>query len=175
MREPEESRTLRSAAPVLVGVFPGQHPEVLETAARLASLLRQDLVCAYALTGLDLTEWNVKTRIDFDSLHRDEREELGSVAIEGLRLRLGEVLAAYPVPWKLRILVGEPARALGEYGVELGTSFLVVGSPRRKRFPFAAPRLRASTLIRVLSRRQIPVLVVPPLVLRSPPPAPYLP
>lgn len=175
MREPNGADAAGSAAPVLVGVFPGQHPEVLETAARLAALLRRDLVCAYALSGLDLTEWNVKARIDFDALHRDEREELGSAAIEDLQRRLRDTLAAYPVPWSLRILVGDPASALGEFGVELGTTLLVVGSPRRKRFPFSGSRLHASTLARVLSRRQLPVLVVPPPLAQSPPAAPYLP
>jgi nucleotide-binding universal stress UspA family protein len=175
MREPHGSDPVRSAPPVLVGVFPGQHPEVLETAARLASLLRQDLVCAYALTGLDLTEWNVKARIDFDALHRDEREELGAAEIADLQQRLGESLATYPVAWTLRILVGDPANALAGFAVELGTSLLVVGSPRRRRFAFTASRLHASTLARVLSRRQLPVLVVPPLSSRSASPQPYLP
>ena len=175
MRDPKGSRPLRPDSPVLVGVFPGQHPEVLETAARLASVLRQDLVCAYALTGLDMTEWNVKTSIDFDALHRDEREELGAEAIEDLQRRIGETLAAYPMPWTLRILVGEAAGALGDFAVELGSSYLVVGSPRGKRRAFSRSRFSASTLARVLSRRQLPVLVVPPLVVPEPTATPYLP
>lgn len=175
MREPNGSDPVPSASPVLVGVCPGQHSEVLETAARLAAVLRQDLVCGYALTGLDPTEWNVNARIDFDALHRDEREELGAAAIEDLQRWLDETLAIYPVAWTLRILVGEPASALGEFAVALGTSFLVVGSPRRKRFAFSGSRLHASTLARVLSRRQLPVLVVPPTPALSPPPTQYLP
>lgn len=173
MHQPREPGDVRSAAPVLVGVFPGQHPEVLETAARLASVLRQDLVCAYALRGLDLTEWNVKASIDFGTLHEDERQDLGAAAIEDLQRRLGQVLAGYPVPWTLRILVGDPASALGEFAHVLGTSLLVLGSPRKKRFGFPGSRLRASTPARVLSQRRLPVLVVPPVP--GPPPGGFLP
>lgn len=170
MHEPSGSSPASSAAPVLVGVCPRQHPEVLRTAADLAAGLDRNLVCAYAVTGLDRSEWNTKAGIDFDALTEDQRRELGGTVIETLQHRLAEALAFSAMAWSLRILVGEPAEALGEFALSQGTWILVVGSPGTKRSPFRGSGLQRSTLARLLQHRQLPVLVVPPAHEASTPP-----
>ncbi|GAC1605896.1 MAG: hypothetical protein NVS3B6_18650 [Pseudarthrobacter sp.] len=44
--------------PLLVGVLPGQHPEVLTTAAKLAAKLSVPLLCAYVDEASYLVEWD---------------------------------------------------------------------------------------------------------------------
>src|SRR3954471_16150481 len=102
---------IRTPRPVLVGVCRNQHPEVVATAARLAVALELDLVCAFAVTGLESSEWKARPIIDFETLGRDAQEEIGATAVRELQAGLGAALRESPVRWTLRILVGAPAAA----------------------------------------------------------------
>lgn len=175
MNELRGEGSIRTPHPVLVGVCRHQHPEVVATAARLAVALELDLVCAYAVTGLESSEWKAKASIDFETLGRDEQEEIGVTMVRELHAGLGAALQDLPVRWILRILVGAPAGALEAYATALGASLLVLGSPRRRPFGSTSARLRASTLARLLSHRTVPVLVVPPELAPGKPETPYLP
>ncbi|RAX49404.1 hypothetical protein DQ353_10235 [Arthrobacter sp. AQ5-05] len=175
MNELRGEGSIRTPHPVLVGVCRYQHPEVVATAARLAVALELDLVCAYAVTGLESSEWKAKAIIDFETLGRDEQEEIGVTVVRELHSGLGAALQDSPVRWMLRILVGAPAGALEAYATALGASLLVLGSPKRRPFGSTSARLRASTLARFLSHRTVPVLVVPPELSPGKPGAPYLP
>ncbi|MBP2373555.1 nucleotide-binding universal stress UspA family protein [Paeniglutamicibacter psychrophenolicus] len=147
----------------------------MATAARLAVALELDLVCAYAVTGLESSEWKAKAIIDFETLGRDEQEEIGVTVVRELHSGLGATLQDSPVHWMLRILVGAPAGALEAYATALGASLLVLGSPKRRLFGSTSARLRTSTLARLLSHRTVPVLVVPPEFTPGKPDTPYLP
>lgn len=162
MTELRGTENIHRPHPVLVGIFPHPHPEVLATAARMAVALELDLVCAYAVSGLEPSEWTATDSIDFETLDRDEQQEIGAVAVNQLRHELATALVDSPVRWSLRLLVGDPAAALEAYAVELDASMVVLGSPRPRRLGFTSTRLRTSTLAKVLSRRSVPVLVVPP-------------
>ncbi|OIH82122.1 hypothetical protein BLJ79_20630 [Arthrobacter sp. UCD-GKA] len=175
MNELRGEGTIRTPHPVLVGVCQNQHPEVVATAARLAVALKLDLVCAYAVTGLESSEWKAKATIDFETLGRDAQEEIGVMVVRELQAGLAAALQDSPVRWILRILVGAPAGALEEYATALGASLLVLGSPMRRPLGITSARLRASTLARLLSHRTVPVLVVPPEPAPGKTDTPYLP
>lgn len=175
MNELRGEGSIRTPHPVLVGVCRHQHPEVVATAARLAVALEVDLVCAYAVTGLESSEWTANSIIDFEMLGRDEQEEIGVMVVRELHAGLGAALQDSPVRWILRILVGAPAGALERYATRLGSPLLVLGSPKRRLFGSTSARLRASTLARLLSHRTVPVLVVPPEHSPGKPQTPHLP
>ena len=175
MNELRGEGSIHTPHPVLVGVCQNQHPEVVATAARLAVALELDLVCAYAVTGLESSEWKAKAVIDFEMLGRDEQEEIGVAVVREIHAGLGAALQDSPVRWMLRILVGAPAGALEACATALGASLLVLGSPKRRPFGSTSARIRASTLARLLSHRTVPVLVVPPVLSPGKPDTPYSP
>ncbi|MGL3806184.1 universal stress protein [Paeniglutamicibacter sp. R2-26] len=148
--------------PVVLGVRPRQSPEAQDTALSLAAGLGLELVCGFVLSGAGLSEWNTAAGIDYSALHADEREELGDAEVEDLRIRLELALGGTGVRWSLRILIGDPARALGGLAADLGACVLVVGAHSRKPRGFHRGGLQHSTVGHLLAARRIPVLVVPP-------------
>src|SRR6185437_11566530 len=102
------------AGPVIVGVHPEQAAAVVREAARLASALGRDLVCAYVTEDSYLTEWDRAEVRDAASLHPgdveadDERVALELAAAIGAALDAGDDPAAGATPsWTLRILAGD--------------------------------------------------------------------
>ena len=175
MSELHSEASAASPAAVLVGVINHQHPEVLDTAARLATTLGLDLVCAYTVTGLDTSEWREHGGLNFETLEPDAREELGVEQVLQLQNALGAALDEIPVAWSLRILVGDPVAALEEFAIALHSPFLVIGSPKRRRFGFTVAGLQRSTVARLLAHRRVPVLVIPPAEEPKSPDSGYLP
>lgn len=164
MRDRHGRHETVTGSPLLVGVHPRQHPEVLEKAHELASRLDLVLVFAFVLDGTDRSEWRASETLDFDSLHPDEREEIDGSGIEEVRQILESSLPGGPLVWSLRVLLGNPAKALAQVARELDAAMIIVGSHRRM---FSSPKARfihASTVSRLLARQDIPVLVVPPAV-----------
>lgn len=104
-------------APLLVGVMPRQHPEVLLTAATLAARLGQPLVCAYVDEASYLVEWDPARSAHRLSLHPDADDEDIRTLTAGLQEDITAAVGSVPagtgaVEWTLRMLAGDPARAL---------------------------------------------------------------
>ena len=148
--------------PVVLGVRPRQSPEAQETALSLALGLGVDLVCGFVLSGAGLSEWNARAGIDYAALHADEREELGGSEVDDLRGRLELAFGDTGARWSLRVLIGDPAHALGDLSIELGATVLVVGAHSRTPRGFRLGGLQHSTVGHLLAARRVPVLVVPP-------------
>jgi hypothetical protein len=115
--------------PLVVGVLPGQSPEVLQTAASLASKLAAPLICAHVDEASYLVEWDPARSAHRLSLHPDtDNAEIRAVTQE-LRNSAGSACDALGVPWNMRTLAGAPARALGRLAAEVGAARIIVGTP----------------------------------------------
>ncbi|MGH1523148.1 universal stress protein [Leifsonia sp. L25] len=123
--------------PVIVGVHPRQAAAVTREAARLAVALDRDLVCAYVTEDSYLTEWDRAEVRDEASLHPgdvaadDERVALELAAAIGAVLDGDERAGAVTPDWRLRILAGDAAKALGRLAGELDARLIVVGTRGR--------------------------------------------
>jgi nucleotide-binding universal stress UspA family protein len=157
------------AGPVIVGVHPEQAAAVVREAARLASALGRDLVCAYVTEDSYLTEWDRAEVRDAASLHPgdveadDERVALELAAAIGAALDAGdETPGGDSAPsWTLRILAGDASKALGRVAVELDARLLVVGT-RGKGVEHALEQWLGGAVSAHLAHDQTrPVVVVP--------------
>ncbi len=151
---------------VIVGVHPDQSVTVVREAARLADAFDRPLVCAYVAEDSYLTEWDRADVREDASLHPvDVASEDENVALE-LAAAIGAALAspgdegAHP-PWTLRILAGDPAKALGRIAAELDARLLVVGT-RGRGVERALEEWLGGSVAAHLTHDQVrPVVVVP--------------
>src|SRR5688572_10049686 len=112
------SERFSGTAPLLVGIMPKQHPEVLQTAAVLAARLGTPLVCAYVDEASYLVEWDPARSAHRLSLHPDADDDDIRALTNGLKADVQAAVEKVPsgggsVEWTLRTLSGDPARALG--------------------------------------------------------------
>jgi hypothetical protein len=148
-------------APLVVGVHPGQHPEVLETAAALARGLAVPVICAYVDEASYLVEWDPARSAHRLSLHPDtDDDEIRAVAQE-LRSAVEASLAGPGVDWSLRILAGDPARAIGRLAAESGAGMIIVGTPEHGLGHRISAALNGSVAAWLSHHQEHPVLIVP--------------
>ncbi|MEC5190752.1 MULTISPECIES: universal stress protein [unclassified Arthrobacter] len=150
-----------SPPPLVVGVLPGQRSEVLQTAAALAATLGTALICAHVDEASYLVEWDPARSAHRLSLHPDtDNAEIRAVTQE-LRSSISAACDNLGVPWALRTLAGDPARALGRLAAETGAAMIIVGTPE----PGLGHRISAAlngSVAAWLSHHQFhPVLIVP--------------
>lgn len=152
--------------PLLVGVLPNQHPEVLKTAATLATRLSVPLLCAYVDEASYLVEWDPARSAHRLSLHpeADDDEIRGITA--GLRAAIGQAVteaagAGTPADWSLRTLAGDPARALSRLAAESNVTMIIVGTSERGLTHRISELLNGSVGLWLTHHQSRPVLVVP--------------
>jgi nucleotide-binding universal stress UspA family protein len=146
-------------APVLVGIAPGQHPEVARAAAALAAALRTELVVAWADPARSVVREHADGSVvphPVDAGDGPGTPE-GDEALDPLRA----VLDAGGAPWTFRCLAGEPARALARLAATVGARMIVVGSREPGLVPRLAEFFTGSVAVQLVHRQRIPVLVVP--------------
>ncbi|MFP5367459.1 MAG: universal stress protein [Actinomycetes bacterium] len=160
------SERFNGMAPLLVGVMPKQHPEVLQTATTLAARLGAPLVCAYVDEASYLVEWDPARSAHRLSLHPDADDK----EIRALTSELESVIqaAAAKVPagadgveWTLRTLAGDPARALAQLAAETDAPMIIVGTSERGFSHRIAEALNGSVGAWLTHHQSRPVLVVP--------------
>jgi nucleotide-binding universal stress UspA family protein len=148
-------------APVLVGIAPGQHPEVARAAAALAAALGTGLVVAWADPARYVVREHADGSVVSDAIDPDAGEGPGTPdggeALDPLRA----VLDAGGAPWTFRCLAGEPARALAQLAAAVGARTIVVGSREPGLVPRLAEFFTGSVAVQLTHRQRIPVLVVP--------------
>jgi|SRR5687768_5223623 nucleotide-binding universal stress UspA family protein len=160
------SEHLRGTSPLLVGVAPGQHPEVLQTAAGLAAKLDTRLLCAYVDEASYLVEWDPARSAHRLSLHPDaDAENIGGVTME-LKAAIEAAVAQVPpgtaaAEWTLETLTGDPARALAQLAAETNAPMIIVGTSERGLSHRLAEALSGSVGAWLTHHQSRPVLIVP--------------
>lgn len=160
------SDRFNGTAPLLVGIMPKQHPEVLQTAAALAAQLGIPLVCAYVDEASYLVEWDPARSAHRLSLHPDaDDQEIRSLTAE-LTAVIEAAVAKVPagdgsVQWTLRTLAGDPARVLSQLAAEINAPMVIVGTSERGFSHRLAEALNGSVGAWLSHHQSRPVLVVP--------------
>jgi nucleotide-binding universal stress UspA family protein len=148
-------------SPIVVGVLPEQHIHILHTVRDLAAQMNAPLVFAYVDEASYLVEWDPSKGTHRLSLH----PERGDNAIAGIRAELRDIITAYfgnqPVDWTLRILAGDPARALGRLASDVQASMIIVGTPERGLTHRISEALNGSVASWLTHHQGRPVLIVP--------------
>lgn len=153
----------RGDGPVIAGVHPAQDAEVVAEAARLADALGRPLVCAYVTEDSYLVEWDRPEAREDASLHPDDvgpdDERVGLDLAARVTAVLGEET---PVDgWTLRLLGGDPAKALARLADEVDARLLVVGTHQRGFAHALEERLGGSVALKLARDQRRAVVVVP--------------
>ncbi|MEE2523619.1 universal stress protein [Pseudarthrobacter sp. J75] len=147
--------------PLVVGVRPDQHGEVIQAAAALARKLEVALVCAYVDEASYLVEWDPHRATHRLSLHPDKDDDDVRTLQDQLRSILGQALEGQGVEWSLRTLAGDPSRALGRLAADCDASMIVVGTPEHGLGHRLSEMLNGSISAWLSHHQSCPVLVVP--------------
>jgi len=154
-----------NGGPLLVGIMPKQHPEVLQTAAALAARLATPLVCAYVDEASYLVEWDPARsahRLSRDPGADDDMLALATELKALVQQAVGKLPAdGGPVDWSFRTLTGDPARALGQVAAELDAPIIIVGTSERGFSHWLSEALNGSVGAWLSHHQSRPVLVVP--------------
>lgn len=166
-----------SLSPLLVGVVPGQHPEVLATAASLAAGLGAPLACAYVDEASYVVEWDPARPSHRLSQHPDapdadiaaltaQLKETIAAAVAGAAAAVtgsgaGTASGAGAPAWTLHTLTGDAARALGRLASELDAPMIIVGTSERGFAHRISEALNGSVGAWLSHHQGRPVLVVP--------------
>lgn len=153
-----------SPAPLVVGVVPGQHPEVLQTAAFLAKSLAAPLIFAYVDEASYLVEWDPARSAHRLSLHPDADNARIRETTQELRSTLEAGCADLGIEWSLRTLAGDPARAIGRLSADVNARMIVVGTPERGMGHRISAALNGSVAAWLSHHQERPILVVPAAV-----------
>lgn len=159
MSMPDES--FSGPAPLVVGVLPGQGPEVLETAAALAKKLVAPLLCAHVDEASYLVEWDPARSAHRLSLHPETDNAEIKAVTQQLRSAIGAVCDDLGVAWSLRTLAGDPARALGRLAAEAGAAMIIVGTPEPGLGHRITAALNGSVAAWLSHHQEHPILIVP--------------
>jgi nucleotide-binding universal stress UspA family protein len=151
--------------PLLVGIMPKQHPEVLQAAATLAARLSVPLICAYVDEASYLVEWDPARSAHRPSRHPDADDDLPALTRE-LKAQVQAAVDKLPsdggpLQWSFRTLAGDPARALGQLAAEVDAPMIIVGTSERGFTHRLSEALNGSVGAWLSHHQSRPVLVVP--------------
>lgn len=149
-------------SPLVVGVLPGQHPEVLTTAVDLAEKLALPLLCAYVDEASYLVEWDPARSAHRLSSYPDADDAEIRAETEDLRSVVAAECEGKDVSWSLRVLTGDPARALGRFAAESHAYLIIVGTKEHGLVHRISEALNGSVAAWLSRHQERPVLVVPP-------------
>ncbi|MGO4300182.1 universal stress protein [Leifsonia sp. RAF41] len=153
-----------AVGPVIVGLHRGQSQAVLLEAAQLAAELGRPLLCAYVSEDSYLTEWDKPDTVAGESLHPSEVGAGERDAVLALTAAIDAALNDIDTPpesWSLRLLAGDPAKALGRLAGETDARLIVVGTHRRGFSNTVENWLAGSVSARLTHDQWRPVVVVP--------------
>ncbi|MBT8161896.1 MULTISPECIES: universal stress protein [Arthrobacter] len=155
------SESFSGRVPLVLGVLPGQHPHVLRTARDLALSLAAPLVCAYVDEASYLVEWDPTKETHRMSLHPGKVDaDLAAVRTE-LRTQIQEAAGEARVDWTLRLLAGDPARAIGRLADDIQASMIILGCPEPGLGHRISEAFNGSVATWLTRHQSRPVLLVP--------------
>src|SRR5665213_1127535 len=118
----------RPSPVILVGVEGGRPDTVLISAADLARDLGCELVLAHVDLGRYIVEENADGSVHSLPIDPDLPEFDEDTFDPELAAQIERVVGPTGVPWSLRVLAGDPARALGHLADAVNARMIVVGT-----------------------------------------------
>ncbi|MDO2934121.1 universal stress protein [Paeniglutamicibacter sulfureus] len=147
--------------PLVVGVVPRQHPEVIAQASLLAGQLGRSILFAFVQPNSYLTEWDLKGNITDQSLHPGDLDDDMTADALGILDAIEAQMADCAIVWTLRILAGEPWKALARLASESRGSMIIVGTRKPGVGAQVSEWLGGATASHLAAHQHRPVLVVP--------------
>lgn len=123
-----ETPDVGGLGPIVAGVLPSQPRRVVLEARTLAEALGAPLVFAYVEINSNLVEWELKDDIRGNSLHPREIDDDMVEDVRDILRILDSAMAVTKIPWSVRVLAGDPGKALARLGNELHARMIVVGT-----------------------------------------------
>lgn len=155
------SNEASSWGPLIVGVIPKQHPEVIAQASVLAQQLDRAIIYAYVEPNSYLTEWNLKENIRELSLHPGDVDEDMTANAMLILSQIETQMSDSTAKWSLRILAGEVWKALARLASEADASMIIVGTREPTLGAHVSQLLNGATASHLTFHQHRPVLVVP--------------
>lgn len=155
------SNDAATRGPLIVGVIPKQHPEVIAQASVLAQQLDRAIIYAYVEPNSYLTEWNLKEDIRDQSLHPLSVDEDMTADATEILSHIEALMAGGTATWTLRILAGETWKALARLASEADASMIIVGTREPTFGAHVSQLLNGATASHLTMHQHLPVLVVP--------------
>jgi nucleotide-binding universal stress UspA family protein len=147
--------------PLIVGVYPGQNGRVVLEAALIADELGLGLICAYVEFNSYLTEWGPAPGRREASLHPTNLDGIDERVALDLAESIRETLGGAAQSWQLRILAGDPPKALARLADEVDARLLAVGTRSPGFARTVGEGLAGSVATRLSHTQPRPVLVIP--------------
>ncbi|MFF5793895.1 universal stress protein [Paeniglutamicibacter sp. NPDC012692] len=149
------------AGPIVAGAMLKQPRRVALEARALAESLGSALVFAYVEPNSYMVEWELKEDIRGNSLNpKDIDEDMSADAADIMRI-LDSCMAGSKVEWSLKVLTGEPGKALSRLADELHARMIVVGTRHKGFGAHLSELFNGSTASHVIAHQSLPVVVVP--------------
>lgn len=155
------SEHIAGPSPIVVGVLPGQHTEVLQTATSLAQSLAVPMICAFVDEASYLVEWDPARSAHRLSLHPDADDDNIRAVTQELRSTIEAACEGLGIDWTLRTLAGDPARAIGRLAAETNAGMIIVGTPEHGLGHRITAALNGSVAAWLSHHQQHPILIVP--------------
>ncbi|GAA1499254.1 universal stress protein [Paeniglutamicibacter kerguelensis] len=147
--------------PLIVGVIPRQHPDVVSQAAFLAEQLGRTIIFVFVEPKSHLAAWNLTVRMTDLPVPPMEIEVDMSADAAGIFTAIGDLMVDSSATWILRIVGGEPWVALIRLADEAAGSMFVVGTREPHFGAHLAEFLNGAVVSRLATHLHLPVLVVP--------------
>ncbi|MFO7689780.1 MAG: universal stress protein [Cryobacterium sp.] len=151
----------RDAAPVIVGVTPGQADAVVVEAAVLAERFEGELVCATVDTGYYMVTEFDDGSVTASPVDPDNPEIVTLTVDPALLAHLTRLLDGRGVRWSTRALAGDPARALDRLADTLDAGLIVVGTRHAGWRGSLHEFFSGSVGVNLAHRQHRPVVIIP--------------
>ncbi|GAA3863190.1 hypothetical protein GCM10022381_04040 [Leifsonia kafniensis] len=161
-----------SVHPVIVGVSPGQPTHVVLHAAQFALRFGAPLVCAHVNPGRYATAEAADGAVSSTSIDPDFADLREEIFDEKLAAGLAELLVDSGIEWRMLLLAGDIASALGHLAQTIDAAMIVVGSHESSVSGSIQEFFNRSIAVQLAHHQHRPVVVIParPPGLESPTP-----
>lgn len=147
-------------ARVVVGVVSKHSDRLVIQAEHFAQRFRAQLLCAWVDTGRYVVEELPDGSVRSLPIDPDLVDD-GPILDPTVEARIGSLLRGSDVPWELRVLAGDPARALARLADVVDAAMIVVGT-REPSFRGSVREFFTGSVAAHLAHRQHrPVVVIP--------------
>lgn len=149
------------AGPIVAGTLPKQPRRVVFEARALAESLDSSLVFAYVQPNSYLVEWELKKDIRHESLNPKDIDSDMEADVADIMRVLESCMDGSPADWSLKVLSGDPGKAIARLSEDLHARMIVVGTRHKGVGAKLSELLNGSTASHVIAKQNLPVVGVP--------------
>lgn len=157
----KEAPHVGGAGPIVAGTLPKQPRRVVLEARSLAESLGASLVFAFVQPNSYLVEWELKKDIHQESLNPKDIDQDMEAEVAEIMAVLESCMDGSKTEWSLKVLAGDPGKAITRLADCLHARMIVVGTRHKGVGAKLSELLNGSTASHVISKQNLPVVVIP--------------